>query len=76
MPIACNIDKRGRIARLIYGMVLIAAASVLAFLWALHGNSVIRWVITISCAVAGGFGIFEAIRGWCVMRAMGFKTPM
>ncbi len=28
-------------------------------------------------AFAGGaFMVFEGVKGWCVMRAMGFKTPM
>jgi hypothetical protein len=76
VALACNIDKRGRIARLIYGVVLVATAVVLAFTWAMHTTSVIRWVVVVSCAVAGGFGIFEARKGWCAVRAMGFKTPM
>jgi hypothetical protein len=76
MAFTCNIDRRGRIARLIYGLVLIAIAAVLAFGWALRYDSVGLWIITVSCAVAGAFGIFEGLKGWCVMRAMGFKTPM
>ncbi len=26
--------------------------------------------------VLGAFMIFEAIKGWCVIRALGIKTPM
>ncbi|MBT6728200.1 MAG: hypothetical protein HOA75_15830 [Deltaproteobacteria bacterium] len=27
-------------------------------------------------AFGGAFAIFEARAGWCVIRAMGFKTPL
>ncbi len=76
MALTCNIDRRGRIARLIYGVVLVIIAAILAIGWAIHYDSVSLWVITISCAAAGAFGIFEGLKGWCVVRAMGFKTPM
>jgi hypothetical protein len=76
MPFACNIDKKGRIARLIYGLTFLAAGGLLALGWALHSASPMRWTVAGGCAVAGAFGIFEAVRGWCVMRAIGVKTPL
>ncbi|MGB1123618.1 MAG: hypothetical protein ACPG4Q_00305 [Phycisphaeraceae bacterium] len=33
------------------------------------------WAGVLALALFGAFGIYEARAGWCVMRAMGFKTP-
>lgn len=76
MPLPCNIDARGKAARLIYGIVLLVVALVLLFAWALPGGSPWAWVVTVVCALGGAFAVFEARAGWCVIRAMGFKTPM
>ena len=76
MPLTCNIDARGKRARLIYGLVLIVIGLVLLFTLALPYNSLWPWVITGVCLLSGAFAVFEARAGWCVMRAMGFKTPM
>ena len=32
------------------------------------------WVGVAGLAIFGAFGIYEARAGWCVARAMGFKT--
>ena len=76
MAMTCNIDNRGRIARAIYGIILSLTGIGLALFWALPTQNVWHWIIAASCFVAGAFGIFEALRGWCIIRAMGFKTPM
>lgn len=34
-----------------------------------------RWIAAALLAAAGWFGLYEARRGWCVARAMGFRTP-
>ncbi len=62
-----NIDRRGRMARAIYG-VLCISAGVFALDWK-------RWVAVV-LFVAGLFGVFEALRGWCIMRACGIRTRM
>jgi hypothetical protein len=62
---ARNIDGRGRIARTIFGALL-----VMARLWLLRGNRWAAWLL----AGFGGFALFEALLGWCVMRACGCKT--
>ena len=76
MPLTCNIDARGKRARLIYGLLMFAIGVVLLFALALPYNSLWPWVLTIFCLLSGAFAIFEARAGWCIVRAMGFKTRM
>jgi hypothetical protein len=76
MPLNCNINARGKRARLIYGVILLIVGIVLLFAWAIPAGSVWAWIITIACMLSGGFAIFEARAGWCIVRAMGFKTPV
>ena len=76
MPLTCNIDSRGKKARLIYGIILLAIGIALIVLWALPQNEILAWIIAGACVLMGAFAIFEARAGWCVMRAMGFKTRM
>lgn len=71
----CNIDQRGARYRLAWGILNLAAAvsaATLALWWALWW----LWIITGVCLLAGVFAIYESRKKWCVMRAMGFKTPM
>lgn len=72
----CNIDAKGKAVRLIYGLVMIAAGLVVA---GLTLADVIGgwwpWAVAAALVLMGGFGVFEARKGWCVVRAMGFKTP-
>lgn len=76
MPITCNITSRGRWARFIYGVLLIAAGTLLCTFWAHQSGSLLRWIVSIACIGGGIFAVFEARMGWCAIRAMGFKTPM
>ena len=76
MPLTCNIDSRGKRARLIYGILMLLLGGALIVLWAAGSGSVLRWTLGVACVIAGAFGVFEARAGRCVMRAMGFKTPM
>jgi hypothetical protein len=62
--------------RLWYGLALLVVGVVLLFAWALPRGSVIAWVVTALCLVNGPFMIFESRKGWCVLRAMGMKTPI
>ncbi len=65
----CNINRRGRVARLITGLICVVAG--IALLWLKQW-----WIVGGLLVIAGGFQLFEAKQGWCVMRAMGFRTPM
>ena len=62
-----NIGRTGRIVRAVYGVILIGAGL------ALSGYSL--W-ICLALVTAGAFGLFEAARGWCLMRACGIKTRL
>jgi hypothetical protein len=62
-----NIANSGRILRGLGGTVLVVmAASVFER---------IPWLALI-ILLAGAFCIFEALRGWCVLRACSIKTKM
>ena len=76
MALTCNIDRRGKIARLIYGIVLIVAAAMVVVFWAIPAGGWLGWTIAAILFASGAFSIFEARKGWCVVRAMGVKTPM
>ena len=62
-----NMGRTGRIVRAVYGVILICAGLALSrySLW-----------ICLALVAAGAFGLFEAVRGWCIMRACGIKTKL
>jgi hypothetical protein len=61
-----NLDAKGRLARTGLGTVLVIGGLLLSLAgWRCCGVLII---------LVGGFAWFEALRGWCVMRACGFKT--
>ncbi len=60
-----NIDRKGRIVRLIFGLLCVVAGLLLA--------RYSRWACGAVLAF-GAFAFYEAFRGWCLMRACGFKT--
>jgi len=73
----CNIDHRGRRARLISGIICLIIAVVLLALRAIGTlDGAWPWIVGAALIPIGAFQIYEARKGWCVMRAMGFKTPM
>jgi len=64
----CNIDRRGRVFRGILGAIALGAG-----LYLILRTDHDFWG-TGACAV-GAFTLFEAIKGWCAIRAMGIGTP-
>ena len=62
---APNIDGKGRWIRGLLGLAFLIAA-------ALVGSR--AWWAGLLLAVYGVFALFEAARGWCVVRACGIKT--
>jgi len=72
----CNIDKRGRALRTTLGIITDAVGTLLAI------GSFLGWLpgwtfyAGIAAMAGGAFMVFEGVNGWCVVRAMGFKTPI
>ena len=60
-----NIDKPGRLLRGITALLLLVGAG--------FGFRLSIW-LGLGLGVSGGFVLFEALRGWCVLRACGIKT--
>ena len=76
MPLTCNIDSKGKAVLLVWGLLLIVAAVLVAALWAARENTWVPWAVAAALALSGAFAVFEARAGWCVVRAMGIKTPI
>ncbi len=62
-----NLETQGRLVRGVSGITFVAVGV------ALCGLNLLAAVILI---ISGGFMLFEAVRGWCVMRACGIKTKL
>jgi hypothetical protein len=72
----CNIDKRGQMLRTTMGVITtLVGAGLLAARFAFGVPDVSAWA-GIAAILGGAFMIFEGVNGWCVVRAMGFKTPI
>ncbi len=77
MAFECNIDARGKAVRLKLGIRLVFISIILAALtfFEIIPTS-LGWVLAGGCFVGGAFTIWEARMGWCVVRAMGFRTKI
>ena len=64
---APNISRLGRIVRAVWGIALIIGG---LLLW--HRSGLICFLLV----AFGVFALYEAARGWCVMRACGIKTKL
>lgn len=62
---ARNIDNKGRLFR---GLTALAL-----FIGAGFGFAQSKW-LGFALLISGGFVAFEALRGWCFLRACGIKT--
>jgi hypothetical protein len=62
-----NIDRKGRMVRGLIGLALLAGAAA-----CFHTS---LWLGAL-LAVSGLFGLFEALRGWCLARACGIRTKI
>lgn len=71
----CNIDQRGRKARLVLGAVVavVGSVTIVTGICIHHLGGIVAGVVV---SVAGMFMIFEGIKGWCALRAMGFRTRL
>lgn len=73
----CNIDAKGKAARFLGGAAAILGSLILAALLATDTLTVgLGWYAVAGGIFGGAFAIFEARAGWCIVRAIGFKTPL
>ena len=77
MAFECNIDDRGRAVRMKLGIRLVIISLILAALTSFEIlPTPLGWLATAASFGGGAFTIWEARMGWCVDRAMGFKTKI
>ena len=76
MGLTCNIDAKGKKVRLINGIVTVVLALAVLGFWAIPSGFIVAWALFAFLLISGSFMIFEARAGWCVVRAMGFKTKI
>ena len=75
--VECNIDAKGKAARFLGGLGAIVGSLILAALLATNVLAVeLGWYAVAGGIFGGAFAIFEARAGWCVVRAMGVRTPL
>ena len=77
MALECNIDSKGRAMRLVAGILAILGAAIAYFILTLDIIPVPKSIGTLgvlAMVFGGAFAIFEAKAGWCVVRALGFRT--
>jgi len=72
----CNIDSKGKAVRLVGGLATVLIALVFAGLAGTQTAGVWAWYVAAGCGIGGAFQIFESWSGWCVLRAMGLRTPI
>ena len=73
----CNIDAKGKAARMAGGIATIVGATALATVLAIDLIAVpFGWYAVAGALAGGAFAVYEARAGWCVVRAMGIKTPL
>ncbi|MDZ4830208.1 MAG: hypothetical protein SGJ09_08440 [Phycisphaerae bacterium] len=72
----CNIDSKGKAVRLMGGAIIEGIGLLLVTLWFVGMMPPWAAIVGAVAIVSGLFGIFEGLSGWCVVRAMGFKTPI
>ena len=71
----CNIDARGQRVRRIWGALnlllalTLAASAFLASIWWLY-------LLAALFLLSGLFAFWEAHKKWCIVRALGLKTPL
>ena len=77
MALECNIDSKGRAMRLVAGILAIlggAVAYVILTLGVIPVPESLGTLGILAMVAGGAFAIFEAKAGWCVVRALGFRT--
>lgn len=75
MAFACNMDRKGRIYRAMSGALFLGLA-ICSYLYAYPSESGVARFFQGFFGLLGLFQLFESAMGWCVLRALGVKTPV
>ena len=76
MALECNIGETGKAARLRLGLLGVAGGVALGIITSVGLLPSLAWWGVLGSIAGGSFAIWEARAGWCIVRAMGFKTPV
>ena len=77
MVFECNIDARGKAFRLRIGIIAVAIGLVIqGILFSGMIDIAYAWLLPTGIIAGGVFAIFEARIGWCLVRALGFRTSL
>ena len=76
MALECNIDARGKAVRLRLGLMGVLSSLGLAAACLLVSAPDLAWIVPAGAFIGGAFAIIEGRTGWCVVRALGFRTPI
>ncbi len=77
MALECNIGARGKAVRMKLGIRLVILSLILAALTYFGFiPTTLGWLATMASFGGGAFTIWESRMGWCVIRAMGFRTKI
>ena len=75
MAFECNIDARGKAYRMKLGFRLLTLSIILSLFTFLELIPfTLGWFLAGCSFVGSGFTIWESRMGWCIIRAMGFRT--
>ncbi len=72
----CNIDAKGKLFRFTVGMFSVISGIVIISLFNLNifiSEEIL--LMGIFSIIGGLFAIWEAREGWCIVRAIGIRTP-
>ena len=76
MALECNIDAKGKAVRLRLGLMGVVSSLGLAVGCLLISAPDLAWIVPVGAFLGGVFSIFEGRTGWCIVRALGFRTPI
>ena len=77
MVFECNIDSKGRALRFFTGILAMLGGGLAYLILMMEEIPVPESIGTLGVLamfIGGAFAIFEAKAGWCVVRALGFRT--
>ncbi|QQE11702.1 hypothetical protein JD969_19825 [Planctomycetota bacterium] len=72
----CNINRKGRMVRFYSGLFDLVIAVGIGLVTLVGMIESWGYIAAGILGMIGLFTLFEAMKGWCVLRAMGVRTPL